>query len=203
MRSERRARSAVSLFISRFPGSLAWGTAVVIVMLGGYSVARARTAETILQRTERELGSERFTVGRLSDGGVWQPCSVTDTTGVVLRSHCGSPPTAKQDTERLEAVVRDLRTARQSDSSADIQRVSALLDLRFRDSAPSALDRAIASLNAAARLAPSNPVVFNALAVALLEKGEREQDLRATLQALEAVQRAASLDSASTAILFN
>ena len=205
MRSERRAWSTVSGLVSRLPSSVTWVTALGIVLLAGYSVAKAGAAgRSIDERTEDVLKRERFTVGRLSERTDWQPCAVIDTSGVIVRSHCGSASAEPQrEAERLEAIARELRMARQSDSSIAMLRASAVLDLRFRDVAPSALDRAIATLSTASERAPSNPAVFNALAVALLEKGEREQDMRSALAALDAVEHAASLDSGSTSILFN
>ncbi|HST60545.1 MAG TPA: CHAT domain-containing protein, partial [Longimicrobium sp.] len=82
-------------------------------------------------------------------------------------------------------------------------RGSALLDLRFADTATAALERAVAALEHAQRLAPDDAGIQNDLAVTHLAIGERTQQLTPMLRALNAVERAAEADSLRPEILFN
>jgi CHAT domain-containing protein len=147
---------------------------------------------------------ERFTVGRLAGQKTWEPCSATDGDSLIPRTSCGrSPPEDTLQAGRVDAAERDARPELQSDSSARILRIGALLDLRSGNEVPAHLERAAGSLERARRLAPDDVVVLNDLAVALLEQGERDQQLMPMLRALDVIERAFVRDSTRPEVLFN
>ncbi|MFL5538345.1 MAG: tetratricopeptide repeat protein, partial [Longimicrobiaceae bacterium] len=123
------------------------------------------------------LLGERFTAGRVSGASGWAPCTVTDSAGIVPRLVCGDVPAPGTPRfERLAAAAR--RAGREpTDSTPTALRSMALLDLRWRASSPAGVERAIETLERAARRAPRDPAVLNDLAVAYLAQGERDQQL--------------------------
>lgn len=147
---------------------------------------------------------DRSTDGRLFRSERWKACSVTDSSGVVPRVKCGLPASAgSSQFVRLAASERAARERLESDSSPGALRAMAYIDLRWRDAVPVGLDRAIALLEIARAASPSDVATLNDVAVAYLEQGERDQQLKPMLQALDAIQQAAEHDSVSPQILFN
>lgn len=150
------------------------------------------------------LLADRFTVGRLAHQTTWQRCILVDTATVVPRARCGEPLTegTKRRT-RLETIGRDLRRIAGSDSTPLYLRAAALLDLRWHETSPNGIDRAVVSLEHARRVDSNNADILNDLAVAYLERGQRDQQLEPMLRALDAVERAVERDSTSVSALFN
>jgi CHAT domain-containing protein/tetratricopeptide (TPR) repeat protein/uncharacterized protein YjeT (DUF2065 family) len=197
MRGLRRLSRPPRLF-----GRLA--IALVLVMLGlAYGYASRRT-ETAGRRLVGALLAERFTTGRLSGQTVWHPCVPADTTALVPRMECGPPldPRSRR-TRRINDLARTTRQDAQPDSSPAALRRGALLDLRFADTTTAALERAVAALELAVRLAPNDAGLLNELGVAHLALGERTQQLTPMLRALDAIERAVAADSQRVEILFN
>jgi CHAT domain-containing protein len=178
--------------------------AVVLVMLGlAYGYASRRT-ETAGRRLASTLLAERFATGRLSGQEAWQACVPVDTAALVPRMRCGAPLDPRSwRARRINALSRLTRQAPQPDSSPAALRGSALLDLRFADTATVALERAVSALEHALRLVPGDAGIQNDLAVAQLAIGERTQQLTPMLRALDAIDRAAEADSLRPEILFN
>ncbi|HKG92753.1 MAG TPA: hypothetical protein VKA84_12705, partial [Gemmatimonadaceae bacterium] len=155
-------------------------------------------------RVEDALLRDRFTPGRLARQTAWQPCVVVNGAAAIPRSRCGPPLTPGTDAfERQAKVAADARLWLRSDSSPEALRARAMLELRWRDATPAGVDRAVAALERARRQAPRDPGLLNDLAVAYLALGERDQQLRAMLQALDAVGRALDLDSTLAAARYN
>jgi CHAT domain-containing protein len=155
------------------------------------------------ERLTKTLVRERFTSGRLASQHAWQPCIAVDTAALVPDMRCsGSPRPGTRLFKRIDAAGRATRQLRSASSPAAI-RAGALLDLRWLDVTPAGVDRAVESLERARRAAPDDVAVLNDLAVAYLELGERDQQLMPMLRALDAIERAASRDSAHLAVRFN
>lgn len=158
---------------------------------------------TASDRLTNTLLRERFTSGRLASQDAWQPCITADTAALVPDMKCSGPPRpGTRRFVRIDAAGRATRQLRSASSPAAI-RAGALLDLRWADITPSAVDRAVESLERARRAAPDDVAVLNDLAVAYLELGERDQQLMPMLRALDAIGRAFERDSTHPAILFN
>lgn len=149
---------------------------------------------------EASLLRDRFVVGRLARQSRWAPCAATDTAALVVRARCGG---ARERSAELESLAAAVTARRAVDGAARVLRLDALLDLRWLETTPAGIDRAIAALERAARDAPRDAAALNDLAVAHLARAERDQQLRPLLQALDAVERARALDDTSTAVLFN
>lgn len=189
------------LAVTRYRPGVLLLAGLSLVFIGVHSDSNQATASG---RLTNLLLQERFTVGRLAGQAEWQPCVPVDSTALVPRLDCGeSPRLGSPPFEQIFEAARAARTEIRSDTTVLGIRAGALLDLRWRDVAPSRLDRAVASLERARRLAPADVVVLNDLAVAYLEMGERDQQLMPMLRALDAIGRALAQDSTHPAVLFN
>lgn len=145
------------------------------------------------------LWGERYTAGRLSTVRAWQPCTVSDSAGIVVRWRCG--PATAQGPASPGGQSRTRVAGPDADTAA--LRARALADLQWPDGAPPTVDRAIRSFEQANRLAPGSSAILNDLAVAYMTKAERDQQLSPMLHALNSVERAIALDSLLLPALFN
>ena len=171
--------------------------------LGIYGCRPTAHDDRLSQRSIDVLLADRFTVGRLARQTAWQPCVVVDTM-LVPHARCGAPltPGTKQFV-RIESVARELHQSSGLDPTSLYLRAGALLELRSRETSPKRIDGAVSLLERARRVDPLNPEILNDLAVAYLERGQRDQQLDPMLRALDAVERAIERDSTSAATLFN
>lgn len=146
----------------------------------------------------------RFTAGRLAHQERWAPCGEEAPGALVVRTLCGAVPGAGSPSfRRLERLTTGAAAGLSGDSSAGAAHALALLDLRWREASPPALDRVVRSLERARRVTPGDAAVLNDLAVAHLAVAERDQQLAPMLRALEAVEEAIRADSTHPAALFN
>jgi len=190
--------SSPTLYNRRICLPLLAATLMAVVGCG----ARASPAEEAAGLLHVLLG-ERFTVGRASGATAWAPCSVIDSVGIIPRLTCGEElKPGSERFERLAAAERRVRPDLAESNPADL-RVMALLDLRWRESSPAAVERAVQAMEHAARLAPDDPAVLNDLSLAYLAKAERDQQLAPMLRALDAADQALARDSLLAPALFN
>lgn len=133
-----------------------------------------------------------------------RPCEAPDTVALIPVDHCGSAP--RQGSDRFKDAQR--LASRYRSETKDKARYPALATLRRTATlelswqTPASLDRAVASLETAAREHPE-PDVLNDLAVAYLEVAARDQNGQLLVRALDLVERSLEADSVAAAPLFN
>jgi CHAT domain-containing protein len=153
---------------------------------------------------EHAVSTQRFSIGRLAHQTRWAECRVTDTTSLVWRTECGSPPQlGTRAFEQIDSLTRAAREALRDSTSSHALHTLALADFIWYESLPTALDRSVESFQQALRRSPRDAPLLNDASVALLAKAERDGTLRPLLQALDAIERARTFDSTSVSILFN
>ncbi len=180
---------------------------LIVLLVGSLQsgvTACARGREAPPAALTRALQEERFTVGRLVGQTAWNACAVTDSTTLVVRTACvteTAPGTRRA--RRLDQALERAREWITTDTSAAALHASALVDLRYRQGSPAALDRAVRSLERALHQTPRDAALLNDLAVASIALAERDQQLRPMLRALDLAERAVSIDSTLRAAQFN
>ncbi|HKG95015.1 MAG TPA: hypothetical protein VKA84_24070, partial [Gemmatimonadaceae bacterium] len=180
----------------------AWAVVAVLVALAGCAAAAGDAATAT--RAESALLRERFTAGRLARQSAWGPCVLVDSVALVPRSSCARvPKPGTRQFDEISALAVNVARRRTSGASARTLHTAALVDLLWREETLAGVDRAVASLERAAALAPGAAAVLNDLAVARLALAERDQQLRPLLQALDAIERARMLDDTLAPVLFN
>jgi CHAT domain-containing protein/tetratricopeptide (TPR) repeat protein len=169
-----------------------------------YGCTSEGSSEVASRRLLHTLLTDRFTAGRLIGQNAWQGCIVTDTSSLIPRVRCG--PTLNLGTrhfDRIESAARAARQDARQDESTHVLRSEAVLELRFAESSPPRMDRAVRLLERARRLSSDDPIILNELAVAYLAIATRDQQLSPLLRALDAIERAVAADSLRREILFN
>lgn len=139
---------------------------------------------------------------RVTGWEAYQPCVQRSTPGeTLLRSICG--PKRPYASRRLRNVAA--KAAGQGRAGLDPDAIQALaqLDLLFVDSAKPTLNRAITSLQAAARLSPRPAYALADLSAAYLVRAERAQNARDVWEAAEAADSALALEPRLAAAAYN
>ncbi|MGH7459974.1 MAG: hypothetical protein ACREMA_02960, partial [Longimicrobiales bacterium] len=156
--------------------------------------------EVIQRRLIPVLVKERTTAGRLANQDAWSPCTAeASDTAVVARSHCQ----ARSSSATNDARLKKRWSPRLAKRSAVTLRAEALFELKWHNKSKVSLQRAIALLEQARKLAPTDPLILNDLAVAYIELAQLIQQLDPMLLALDLVGRALAHDSTQLAARFN
>jgi len=142
--------------------------------------------------------TDRFSAGRLGGFTIYRECAPQRTP--TATGNCESDRLAFNHALTADVAL----TARQSrDSSFDARRLRALLDLRWNGGDSSTLARATRDVIRLLDDSPRDASLWNALAVAELERGDAAGDFAAYLRALNAVSQSLKLDSSATPVRFN
>jgi CHAT domain-containing protein len=190
----------MTISMARITGILITALALGLGMAHAAAAHRANAAD----RAIAGAVAERVTAGRLAAQLRWHPCEEDGHAALVVRSRCGRiPPPGSKAYQRLARTAGKARVRLRSDTSAAARHALALTALRWHEAAPVELDRAVTTLDQARRAKPNDPDILNDLAVAYLAVGERDQQLRPMLRALDTVEQSLARDSAHVSALFN
>lgn len=191
-------------------GVMLWrrGQAAYVLLALSFSVAHTGCARDAAHASESvdssELGAplpRRF-MPRLSVATEYAPCHVQPRGGdIVERSSC-----APADPDPAPVILDRARHAsdilsRTPDARA--LRTVALVDLEWSADSGIALDRSIAYLRTASKLAPQPASSLADLSAAYLLRAERTQNVRDLLEAAEAADRALTTEPSNRAASFN
>ena len=195
---EKRALGGALLF-----GMFAIGVAVkTAAALAGYEPLGAADNPGLV-RLARAVGEQRVIRPRLTGGFAHAPCEESGNaerliTGLVCRSSLSESPSAPK-LARLAAAMRSRRT---EDHSSNNHHTLGVWNLLWPD-VEGSVEKAVASLQAAAERAPRNAAVQSDLAAALLAKAESSDDPRPIFEAYAAADSALALDASLTEAYFN
>lgn len=190
----------------RIPRTVTVAAAALLLLAGGLAVGAVRALGTEAppgpsSDFARTIGRHRFVGPRLSVTRGYVPCAVqTPPGGTIPRMRCKTP-SIRIGNSRV--VRRAVARAAADPLDPGNQHAMALLDIFLADSAGISLDRAISSLESAARLADHPGAILADLAAAYLLRAEARQAPRDLLQALEAGARALEADPDNAAARFN
>ncbi|HTC23942.1 MAG TPA: hypothetical protein VK688_06240, partial [Gemmatimonadales bacterium] len=147
---------------------------------------------------------ERTIAPRLSIPVVYHPCtSTTPTAGTVPRTVCKpSAPFHTPSPALLDLAQRASARVHADGDPAALQ-TAALIDLIWTPEERIPVERSVAYLRAAARLAARPAPILADLAAALLVRAERDQAPRDLLDAIESADHALELEARDSAARFN
>ena len=148
------------------------------------------------------LADDRPFEARLSGSRRWSPCAVAAAMPERWGTACETArvrPERRAEITRLAVVARAALAGNPGDGAW----ATAILDLVSAAGREATLQRTIGLLRSVAARDSGNAAVLNDLAVAYLAHGAATHDATSLYAALDAVERAAAIDTAGAVVAFN
>lgn len=177
--------------------------AAVVVLAAACGAPADASAHAYPLSTEasRLLAADRPFAARLAGAYAWTPCRVVDSSEPSLGIACVGVQRRATLTD-VAALAGRIRSAR-SPSDVDATYAGAIIDLAFAPERPEVLDRVIDQLTDVIARDARHAAPLNDRAVAYLARAGARGDAADVFAALDDVERAARLDTTSSAIAFN
>jgi CHAT domain-containing protein/tetratricopeptide (TPR) repeat protein len=176
-------------------------------LIGCSSIGHSTPSDSQHDGLVAELGRasvERSIEPRLSIPIVYRPCaSAVPAGGTVARADCGGTVAGHPASTVLVDLARRASARVHAEADPSALHAAALLDLLWAQDQRIPIERSVAYLRAASRLADRPAPALADLAAALLVRAEHDQTPRDLLEAIETADRALRLEPRDPVARFN